>query len=136
MASVPSKHPETSNLPSSWDGHTLANAIPDPLIIVDSHDRVSFVNHAAESFFQLGANIIQGQGLNEIIPFDSPMMALVGQVRGSSSSVSEYGLILDGPRTRPQNVDIQYLEAITKAQSLTYTVSNKIIHFQKIKWFE
>jgi len=36
----------------------------------------------------------------------------------------------------PQSVDIQYLEAISKAQSLTYTVSNKIIHFQKMRWYE
>jgi len=85
----------------------LANAIPDPLVIVDPQDRVSFVNLAAESFFQLGANLIQGQGLNEVIPFDSPLMALVGQVRNRGSSVSEYGLVIDGPRTGPQNVDAQ-----------------------------
>ncbi len=137
MASVPSKHPETSSLPSSWDGQTLANAIPDPLIIVDPHDRVRFVNHAAESFFQLGANIIQGQGLNEIIPFDSPMMALVGQVRGSSSSVSEYGLILDGPRTRPQNVDIQissilddpgYIIITLRQRGIASKIDHQLIH--------
>ena len=137
MASVPSKHSETLNLPSSWDGHTLANAIPDPLIIVDPHDRVSFVNHAAESFFQLGANIIQGQGLNEIIPFDSPLMALVGQVRGSSSSVSEYGLILDGPRTRPQNVDIQissilddpgYIIITLRQRGIASKIDHQLIH--------
>jgi two-component system nitrogen regulation sensor histidine kinase GlnL len=126
-----------STLPSSWDGFTLANAIPDPLIIVDPHDRVSFVNHAAETFFQLGANTIQGKGLNEIIPFDSPLMALVGQVRGRSSSVSEYGLILDGPRTRPQHVDVQissimdepgFVVITLRERSIASKIDHQLIH--------
>ncbi len=137
MATSPTRSIDNSSLPPSWDGHTLANAIPDPLIVVDPHDRVAFVNHAAESFFQLGANAIQGRGLNEIIPFDSPLMALVGQVRRQSSSVSEYGLVLDGPRTRPQNVDVQissilddpgYIIITLRERGIASKIDHQLIH--------
>jgi len=90
-----------------WDGHMLANAMPDPLMIVDPQDRISFVNLAAENFFQAGVRVLQGKGLNEIIAFDSPLMTLVGQVRNRASSISEYGLTVDGPRMNAQNVDAQ-----------------------------
>ena len=121
----------------SWDGYSLANAIPDPLLIIDPQDRVNFVNPAAEGFFQLGANVIQGQGLNEIIPFDSPLMALVGQVRNRNSSVSEYGLVIDGPRTSPQNVDVQispildnpgYIIITLRERGIASKIDHQLIH--------
>jgi two-component system nitrogen regulation sensor histidine kinase GlnL len=121
----------------SWDGPNLANALPDPLLIIDPHDRVNFVNLAAEGFFQLGANVIQGQGLNDLIPFDSPLMALVGQVRNRHSSVSEYGLIIDGPRIGPQNVDVQispimddpgYIIITLRERGIASKIDHQLIH--------
>lgn len=85
----------------------VLNALPDPLIVVDPSDRISYVNLAAEAFFAAGARVLQGQGLMEIVPFDSPLMALVGQVRSRGHSVTESGLTIAHPRIGVHQVDAQ-----------------------------
>ncbi len=85
----------------------ILNALPDPLILVDSADRISYVNLAAEAFFAAGARVLIGQGLTSIVPFDSPLMALVGQVRSRGYSVTESGLTIANPRIGVHQVDVQ-----------------------------
>ena len=60
----------------------LVNALADPLLVVDQSDRIRFANLAAEQFFQSSAKVLQTQGLSEIIPFDSPLVALVAREPG------------------------------------------------------
>lgn len=105
MPSVASLFKGKSATPISAD--ILINTLPDPLFVLDQSERIRFVNLAAEQFFQSSAKVLQTQGLSEIIPFDSPLLALVGQVRTRASSVSEYGLVLATPRIGIHNVDVQ-----------------------------
>lgn len=91
----------------SIDAELIVNALPDPLLVIDSTDSISFVNLAGEVFFASGARALVGQGLNSIVPFDSPLMALVGQVRNRGYSVSEYGLTIANPRIGVHRVDVQ-----------------------------
>ncbi len=80
------------------DAGTILAALPDPLLAVDGASLVRFVNPAAEQFFDAGASHLRGRALEDIVPFGSPLLALVGQVRGSRSAVSEYGVDLGTPR--------------------------------------
>ena len=105
MPSVANLFKGKSATPISAD--VLINTLPDPLFVLDQSERIRFVNLAAEQFFQSSAKVLQTQGLSEIIPFDSPLLALVGQVRTRASSVSEYGLVLATPRIGIHNVDVQ-----------------------------
>lgn len=89
------------------DAELVLNALADPLILVDPSDRISYVNLAAEAFFAAGAKVLVGQGITEIVPFDSPLMALVGQVRSRGYSVTESGLTIANPRIGVHQVDAQ-----------------------------
>lgn len=97
--------PAQSGMPV--EAELVLNALADPLILVDPSDRISYVNLAAEAFFAAGARVLVGQGINEIVPFDSPLMALVGQVRSRGYSVTESGLTIANPRIGVHQVDAQ-----------------------------
>lgn len=121
----------------SVDAEMIVNAIPDPLLVIDSTDSISFVNLAAEVFFAAGARALVGQGLNSIVPFDSPLMALVGQVRSRGYSVSEYGLTIASPRIGVHRVDVQisvvpedprYMIVTLREQGIASKLDHQLMH--------
>jgi two-component system nitrogen regulation sensor histidine kinase GlnL len=131
MPSVASLFKGKGQSPISTD--VLVNALPDPLLVVDQSDRIRFANLAAEQFFQSSAKVLQSQGLSEIMPFDSPLLALVGQVRTRGSSVSEYGLVIATPRIGIHNVDVQISPVAEEPALLVVTlrergIASKIDH--------
>ena len=78
--------------------HAVLAALPDPVLVVDGDDIVRFMNQAGEDFFDIGASRVLGQPLAELLPADSPVMALIGQAREVHGRVSEYGITLETPR--------------------------------------
>lgn len=86
---------------------TIVNALSDPVFVVDPSDRICFANLAAEQFFQRSARALARQGLTKVVPFDSPLVALIGQVRSRQASVSEYGLVISTPKIGTHTVDVQ-----------------------------
>jgi len=85
----------------------VVNALPDPVLVIDPSDCICYVNLAAEQFFRSSAKSLKGQGLTHAVPFDSPLVALVGQVRSRQASVSEYGLVVSTPKIGLHRVDAQ-----------------------------
>lgn len=77
----------------------MLNALPSPILTIDSADRIYFLNQAAELFFQISTPVIRQQHLSELIPADSPIFSLIQQARISGNSVAEYGFTLSTPRT-------------------------------------
>jgi two-component system nitrogen regulation sensor histidine kinase GlnL len=131
MPSVANLFKSKTSLPVSTE--VLINALPDPLLVVDQSDRIRFANLAAEQFFQSSAKVLQEHGLNEVVPFDSPLVALVGQVRARGSSVSEYGLVIATPRIGVHNVDVQISPVAEEPSLLVVTlrergIASKIDH--------
>ena len=53
---------------------------------------------AAESFFDISTQFLQRQLLKELVPFGSPLLALIEQVRSTGSPVNEYRVDLGTPR--------------------------------------
>ena len=105
MASVTRLLSRKSTVPLAVE--QIVNALPDPVLVVDQSDSIRYANLAAEQFFQSSAVVLQRQGLTDIVPFDSPLLALVGQVRSRASSVAEYGLILSTSKIGMHRVDVQ-----------------------------
>ena len=77
----------------------VMNALPLPVLTIGPDERILRVNHAAEQFFDASARLMQRGRLRDIIPFASPIIALVAEVRRRRSSVSEYRVELVQPRT-------------------------------------
>jgi two-component system nitrogen regulation sensor histidine kinase GlnL len=84
---------------------SLLAAVPHPLIGVDAKDAVVFVNPPAEQFFDNSAAILRRQALSAVLPFGSPVLALIAQARDHGTTVSEYGVEIATPRLAPRTVD-------------------------------
>ncbi len=77
----------------------IINALPLPVLTIGPDERILQVNMAAEHFFDYSRRMMQRQRLRDIIPFSSPIIALVDEVRRRRASVSEYRVELASPRT-------------------------------------
>jgi two-component system nitrogen regulation sensor histidine kinase GlnL len=76
----------------------VLNALPLPVIIIESNGRIADANVAAESFFEASVLLLRRQLLRDLVPFGSPLLALVEQVRNRGAAVNEYKVDLSTPR--------------------------------------
>jgi len=81
--------------------------LPDPVLVIDALDRLSYANAASEQFFESSAATLHGSKLMELLPEDSPVFALIDSVRKTGHSVSEYGVMIDTPRLNSHLMTIQ-----------------------------
>ena len=79
----------------------VLNALAEPTVVVDRENRVVYGNMALEQFLGSSMTALLGRPLEDVLPADSPIFALVRQVRGSGHSVSAYGVTLETPRIGP-----------------------------------
>ncbi len=82
--------------PSGADA--ILNALPNPVLLIAPDGKIVDANMAAESFFEISTQFLQRQSLKELVPFGSPLLALIDQVRASHSPVNEYKVDLGTPR--------------------------------------
>ena len=76
----------------------VLNALPHPLIMVSADGKIAEANVAAEQFFQASMPMLRRHMLRELVPFGSPLLALIDQVRLRGSAVNEYKVDLGTPR--------------------------------------
>lgn len=83
---------------TSSDSYAVLNTLPNPVLLIAGDDKVIDANTAAENFFELSEQFLRRQSLKELVPFGSPLLALVEQVRATGSPVNEYKVDLGTPR--------------------------------------
>lgn len=76
----------------------IMNALPLPVLTIGAENSIVHANAAAEAFFEMSLRVMQRQRLNDLLPFGSPVMALVEDVRQRGSSVSEHRIDIGSPR--------------------------------------
>jgi len=76
----------------------VLNALPHPVIVVASDGKVVDANVAAESFFEVSAPLLRRHLLRDLVPFGSPLLTLIEQVRKRGAAVNEYKVDLGTPR--------------------------------------
>src|ERR1043166_9569095 len=79
-------------------GEAILNALPNPVLLVAPDGKIVDANIAAESFFEISTQFLKRQSLKELVPFGSPLLALIEQVRVANSPVNEYKVDLGTPR--------------------------------------
>lgn len=82
----------------------LLNAIPLPVLTVGVDGNILSANSAAESFLDASFRVMQRLHLADLLPFGSPVAALVEEVRRRGASVSEYRIDLGGPRLGSERI--------------------------------
>ncbi len=76
----------------------VLNAVQNPVILVDAAGKVAFANWEAEAFFGASAAHLAKAKISSLIPFGSPLLALIDQVRERKAPVNEYRVDLSSPR--------------------------------------
>jgi two-component system nitrogen regulation sensor histidine kinase GlnL len=82
----------------------IVNALPLPVLTIGPEGRVVHANAAAEAFFDMSLRVMQRQRLHDFIPYGSPVIALVDDVRQRGSSVSEHRVDISTPRIGAERV--------------------------------
>ncbi|HUG60796.1 MAG TPA: histidine kinase dimerization/phospho-acceptor domain-containing protein, partial [Methylomirabilota bacterium] len=83
---------------------SILNALPHPVILVAADGYVRGANDAAQAFFQASAAVLSRHPLSHFVPFGSPLVALVEQVRLGGSSVNEYRVDIGTPRNGGERI--------------------------------
>jgi two-component system, NtrC family, nitrogen regulation sensor histidine kinase GlnL len=66
--------------------------------------RIAHANAAAEAFFDASLRVMQRQTLSDFVPFGSPIVNLIEEVRERGSSVSEYRIDIGTPRIGSERI--------------------------------
>jgi len=107
--------PDTKIKPQSFNpagGESIASdvllqALPHPVLVLQSDDRIACANFAAEVFFGISETVLKRRKLDTLVSFASPLLALIRQVRHGAAPVNEYALDLGLPEASSQRpVDV------------------------------
>ena len=86
----------------------IFDALPNPILVVDENDVICFANSAAEDFFQASSTVLARHKLEDAVPFSSPVLEVVNQVRQSAGVMNEYSVGVGTPRMGGERiVDLQ-----------------------------
>lgn len=90
----------------------VLNALPFPVVLVSGEGRVADANVAAEAFFEVSLPLLRRHLLRDLVPFGSPLLALVDQVRTRGGAVNEYRVDLGTPRNPGERVVDLHVAAV------------------------
>jgi len=82
----------------------VLNALPHPVVTVGPDGNIVDANVAAETFFEVGAPVLRRHRIHEFVPFGSPLLTLLDQVRRRGAAVNEYRVDLGTPRNGGERI--------------------------------
>jgi two-component system, NtrC family, nitrogen regulation sensor histidine kinase GlnL len=88
--------------PASAD--IVLNALPHPVLMVGADGKIADANVAAEAFFEVSMPLLRRHALRDLVPFGSPLLALIDQVRSRNAAVNEYRVDLSTPRNPGERI--------------------------------
>ncbi|MBL4785032.1 MAG: PAS domain-containing protein [Cohaesibacteraceae bacterium] len=83
------------------------NGLPHPVFMLNQENRMTSANDSAQAFFQVSAPVLSRHNLDQFVPFGSPLLSLIEDVRSRNTPVNEYKVDIGTPRLgRERIVDI------------------------------
>jgi two-component system, NtrC family, nitrogen regulation sensor histidine kinase GlnL len=95
---------ETMTRPTMGAAESVLNSLPHPVLVVGPDGKIIEANAAAESFFEVSISLLRRNALRDVVPFGSPLLSLVEQVRDRNAAVNEYKVDLSTPRMPGERV--------------------------------
>ncbi len=87
---------------------SVFDAMPNPILILGLANTISFANSAAEDFFQTSGSVLCRMSFTELVPFSSPILQSVEQVRNQQGTVLEYSVAIGTPKVGGERIiDVQ-----------------------------
>ncbi|MDE2365294.1 MAG: PAS domain-containing protein, partial [Hyphomicrobiales bacterium] len=110
------------------DPGRLLAALPNPILALDSGNRIVDANSAAEDFFDMGRSALCRLRIDELLPFGSPVLGLIEQARERRGGVNEYRVELGTPRTGVDRVaDVHAAPLLDEADGLVLMLQERTI---------
>jgi two-component system, NtrC family, nitrogen regulation sensor histidine kinase GlnL len=107
------------------DASTVLAALANPVIVIDRDGFIRMVNPAAEQFFGTGAPALNGAALAALLAPHSPLLAIIDTVRRVGNTMSEYDVLLEGPRFGTRTVTIQATPLADAADQLVLSLHER-----------
>lgn len=82
----------------------VLDALSQPVIMVGADGCIAYANLDAEQLFRSSALILARNRLETFLPFGSPLLALIEQVRETEMPVNEYRIDISSPRLGPERI--------------------------------
>ncbi|HLL27644.1 MAG TPA: nitrogen regulation protein NR(II) [Xanthobacteraceae bacterium] len=116
----------------------VLNALPHTVVTVGANGHIAEANAAAEAFFQSSLPVLRRHPIQEFVPFGSPLLALVEQVRARGAPVNEYRVDLGTPRNGGERiVDLHvapmpeqpgYVVVVLQERSIADKIDRQLTH--------
>ncbi|MBW8317869.1 MAG: nitrogen regulation protein NR(II) [Arenimonas sp.] len=104
----------------------VLNAIQHPVVMVDADGHIAFANWEAEAFFGASASHLARYRISTFIPFGSPLLALIDQVRERRAPVNEYRVDLSSPRLGQEKlVDLYVAPVLSQPGSVVVVLQER-----------
>src|ERR1700719_4051671 len=81
----------------------VLDALPHPVMMIAPDGKIANAN-AAASFFEVSVLLLRRYALQDLVPFCSPLLSLIDQVRGRGAAVNEYKVDLGTPRNPGERI--------------------------------
>ena len=91
-------HAQAISVAVHTSADAMLHALPHPVIMVSPDGKIANANVAAEQFFEASIPVLRRHMLRDLVPFGSPLLTLIEQVRQRSAAVNEYKVDLATPR--------------------------------------
>ncbi len=96
--------------------------------MVTADGRIANANAAAEAFFEASLPLLRRHALSELVPFGSPLLALIEQVRTRGAAVNEYKVDLATPRNPGERlVDLHVAPVPERPDHVVVMLQERII---------
>ena len=82
----------------------VTDALPHAILSIDPAQRILTANSAAEAFFQASSSYLTRHRLSDFVPFGSPLLTLIDQVRERRAPVNEYRVDIGSPRIGAERI--------------------------------
>jgi len=93
---------------------TVLDTIRHPVVMVGPDDVIVYANAEAEDFLRSSAAVLTRSKLAGFVPFGSPLLTLVEQVRERRSPVNEYRVDISSPRIGGDKVVDLYVAPVAE----------------------
>jgi two-component system nitrogen regulation sensor histidine kinase GlnL len=82
----------------------ILDAVPHPVVTLSETGQIVDANVAAEAFFEVSLPVLRRRAFAEFLPFGTPLLGLIEQVRARGAPVNEYRVDLGTPRNGTERV--------------------------------
>lgn len=82
----------------------VLNLLPHAVLTVEADGAIVEANAAAESFFDMSRAVLRRHRLGDVVPFASPLLALLDQAVKRGAALNEYQVDLGNPKLGPDRV--------------------------------